>query len=159
MFNRFAKFMRDYSSASFFIILSIVLAFVSIFYINFYNKTKNFPTVEAIVTRTELYEEEHYDSDTHYDATYTIYVEYTVDGKTYNEEYGIFSNMKVGDKVTVAYNPNKPEEVSQPASIIWLIGLVVASIIALIVAIFSVVKTIKRNKKLKLQEEEWENGK
>lgn len=157
MLNRFPKFVRDYSTAGFFMLLGIVAIVFSIFYLNFYNKTKNYPTTEAIVTKTELYEEEHYDEDTHYDATYTVYVEYTVDGKTYNEEYGIFPNMKKGDKVTVSYNPDKPEEVTQPASNIWLIGSIILSIISLMIACFSIIRTIKKNKKLKLQEMEWKH--
>ena len=153
--NRFAKFMRDYSVTAFLIPLSIVLIVFGVFYIGFYNKTKNYPTTEAVVTKTVLYEEEYNDGDTYHDATYTVYIEYTVDGKTYNEEYGVFSGMKKGDKVSVSYNPKKPSEVSQPASKIWLIGFFVLGIVALIGGILSFIKSFKKNKKLKLQEEEW----
>lgn len=46
-------------------------------------------------------------------ATCTIFVDYEVDGKTYNEIYvGDGHDMQVGQKVTVYYNPEKPTEIT-----------------------------------------------
>ena len=155
--NRFAKLTRDYSLAAFALTVGVIFAMVGILYFNYYNRTKNYPTTEAVVSRTVLFEEEHFEDETHYDATYTVYVTYTVNDITYDEEYGVFSNMKVGDKVTVSYNPRKPSEVSQPASFLWVIIFPCIGVVGLGVGTFSLVKTIKKNKKLKLQEEEWAN--
>ena len=46
-------------------------------------------------------------------ATCTIFVDYEVDGKTYNEIYvGDGHDMQVGQKVTVYYNPEKPTQIT-----------------------------------------------
>lgn len=46
-------------------------------------------------------------------ATCTIFVDYEVDGKTYNEIYvGDGHDMQVGQKVTVYYNPEKPTKIT-----------------------------------------------
>lgn len=46
-------------------------------------------------------------------ATCTIFVDYEVDGKTYNEIYvGDGHDMQIGQKVTVYYDPEKPTKIT-----------------------------------------------
>ena len=59
-------------------------------------------------------------------ATCTIFVDYEVDGKAYNEIYvGDGHDMQVGQRVTVYYNPEKPTEITDgrkiPTISIWLV--------------------------------------
>lgn len=61
-------------------------------------------TVPGIVTEKRMHRNH---------ATCTIFVDYEVDGKTYNEIYvGDGHDMQVGQKVTVYYNPEKPTQIT-----------------------------------------------
>lgn len=156
--NRIVKFFRDYSTAKFFIPLGIILIIFGCILFVVRNNTRNYIETEAIVSKTELYEDEYYDGETHHEATYRVFVKYNVDGKEYNEELGILFKHNLGDKVTISYNPENPSEISQPTSIILPIAFIIGGIVSLIVSILSIIKTIKKNKELKLQEEGWNNG-
>jgi hypothetical protein len=154
--NGIARFFRESMIARFFIPLGIILIIFSIFVFINNNKTKNYPKVEVEVSKTELYEEATTDSDGNsVEATYTVYVKYTVDGKEYEVEYGVFSGFKVGDKKTLVYNPDNPEEISDPPSTLLAIILLVGGIASLAGGIFSAVKSVKKYKAMKLQEEGW----
>lgn len=156
--NSIFKFFRDYSTARFFIPLGIILIIIGGFMFISVNNTKNYIKTSAVVSKTELYEEEYYDGDTHHEATYNIYVKYNVDGKEYEEEYGVFSGYKKGDKVTISYNPTNPSEIAQPISIVLPIALLIGGIVSFACGILSIIKTVKKNKALKIQEEGWKNG-
>lgn len=79
--NNIVKFFRDYSTARFFIPLGIILIIFGCFTFVSINNTKDYIKTEAIVSKTELYEPKHYDGETHFDATYQVYVKYTVNEK------------------------------------------------------------------------------
>lgn len=157
--NKFVKFVRDYSMAAFFLPAGLLLIIFSIFAFLFVDKTKDYTKTEATVSKTILYERAYTDEDdVHHDATYRVFVKYTVDGRVYNEEYGVFSNYKEGDKLTVKYNPDNPSEVVQPNTIILPICLLIGGVAATIFSIISIISTNKKNKKFKLQEEAWTDG-
>ena len=157
--NKLAVFLRETSLGRFLIPLGIILLVFSVFTFKAVDHTKGFTRTSAVVTRTELYEEAYTDSNNnHYDATYTVYVKYTVDGKQYEEEYGIFSGIKEGDKTTICYNPNDPTEIAQPNSILLPICMAAAGVIALIGGVISLIRAYNRRKALKIQEEGWTHG-
>ena len=156
--NRIAQLFRDYSFATFFLPFGIILIIVSSIIYNTFNVRKNYPKTEAVVTGSELYEEEYWDGDTHHDATYRVFVRYTVDGKEYEGEYGIFPEIKDGTTVKIDYNPEDPTDISQPTSIVLPIVLFAGGVAALIGSVFGILKMRKKNKALKQQEEEWKNG-
>lgn len=151
--NNFNTFMHETSIGRFLIPIGIILIAFSIFAFISVDHAKNFIKTEAIVTKTVLYEEAHYDIDDNYvEATYTVFVRYTVDNTNYEEEYGIFSEYKKGDKVTIAYNPENPKEIVQPNTIVLpliLLGLGITSIIG---GIINIVKIVKKHKNLKSEE-------
>lgn len=61
-------------------------------------------TVPGIVTEKRMHRNH---------ATCTIFVDYEVDGKTYNEIYvGDGHDMQIGQKVTVYYDPEKPTKIT-----------------------------------------------
>jgi len=154
--NKFVAFFRDFSIARFFIPAGLILVTFSVFVFNSVDHAKNFIKTEAIVTRADLYEDAYVDGQgNHQDATYTVYVKYTVDGTEYEEEYGVFSNYRAGDKVTISYNPDDPKEITQPNSIILPICIAAAGGAFLVIGIVSTVNTVKKRKALKLQEQEW----
>lgn len=157
--NNISTFFRESSLSRFLIPAGIILIVFGIFTFISVDNSKDFIKVEAIVTKTELFEEAYTDvNDNHYDATYTVFVKYTVDGTEYEEEYGVFSGYKKGDKVTISYNPKNPKEIAQPSSIILPIILVLIGIGSLVGGTVSIVRTIKRHKTMKRQEKEWANA-
>ncbi len=157
--NKLAAFYRDYGVAGFLIPAGIFVLAFGIFAFGAVNRIKNFPKTEATVTKTELYEQAYTDRDgTHHDETYTVTVEYTVDGKEYETEYGVFSEYKVGDKVEIAYNPKDPTDIAQPNGILLPIILTAAGAAAFVAGVVSVINTHNKRKALKEQEEEWIHG-
>ncbi len=156
--NRIAKFFRDYALARFALPAGLILLVFGIFVINPVAKRLNYPQTEATVTKAELYEEAYYDGDTHRDATYRIFVKYNVDADEYEEEYGIFPEMKVGSTVKINYNPEDPRDIGQPNSMLLPYGLIAGGCAVLAVGIVSIIRTRKKNEALKKQEEEWKNG-
>ncbi|MBQ8892202.1 MAG: DUF3592 domain-containing protein [Bacilli bacterium] len=156
--NDVFTFFRETGTGRFFTILGIILLVFSFFLYVGVNNTKNYIKTEAIVSKTELYEDAYYDGDTHYDATYTVYVKYTVDGQEYNEEYGVFSGYKEGDKVTISYNPSNPSEIAQPNGFALPIVFFIVGVISLAGGVISIVKAVKKQKMLKEQEKGWANG-
>ena len=74
-------------------------------------------TVPGIVTEKRMHRNH---------ATCTIFVDYEVDGKTYNEIHvGDGHDMQIGQKVTVYYDPEKPTKITDgrkiPTISIWLV--------------------------------------
>ena len=64
---------------------------------------------------------------------------------------------KEGDKVTISYNPKKPQQISQPFSIILPTVLLSLGCILLICGILSLIKAFKKIKALKAQDESLAN--
>ena len=157
--NKFAKFNRAFSLALFMLPTAVILIVFGCLSIGPVAKRLNYPQTEATVTKAELYEEAYYDSDnTYHDATYTIFVKYTLDGQEYEEEYGVFPKMNEGDKVTINYNPDDYRDIGQPHSMLLPYGIIAAGVAALAVGVVSVIRAINKSKALKKQEEEWQNG-
>ena len=157
--NGIATFFRESKTARFLIPLGIILIIMSILLFVIGNHNKNYIKIESTVSKVELVKEETTDSEGNTDeAIYNIYVKYTVDGKEYDTELGEMSKRKVGDKITIVYNPNNPSEISQPSSIILNICLLVGGIVSLAGGIISSINAVKRYKKMKKQEEGWNNG-
>ena len=156
--NKFAKFNRAFSLALFMLPAAVILIVFGCLSIGPVAKRLNYPQTEATVTKAELYEEAYYDGNTHHDATYTIFVKYTLNGQEYEEEYGVFPKMNEGDKVTINYNPDDYHDIGQPNSMLLPYGIIAAGVAALAVGVVSVIVAINKNKALKKQEEEWQNG-
>ena len=157
--NGIATFFRESKTARFLIPLGIILIIMSILLFVIGNHNKNYIKIESTVSKVELVKEETTDSEGNTEeAIYDIYVKYTVDGKEYDTELGEMPERKVGDKITIVYNPNNPSEISQPSSIILNICLLVGGIVSLVGGIISSINAVKRYKKMKKQEEGWNNG-
>ena len=155
--NKFAKFNLDYSLALFTLPAALILIVFGCLSIGPVARRLNYPQTEATVTRAELYEEAYSDGETRHDATYTIFVKYTVDGQEYEEEYGVFPKMNAGEKVTINYNPHDYHDIGQPNSMLLPYGMIAAGVAALAVGVVSVIRARNKNKALK-QQEEWQNG-
>lgn len=156
--NRIAHFFRDYAFVGFLLpmgMIAILFGWVSIGPVA---TRLNYPTTQATVTRVELYEAAYDAGDTHYDATYTITVRYAVDGIEYEEEYGVFPQMKEGETVTINYNPNDHRDIGQPHSMLLPYGIIAVGVAALAGGIFNIIRINRKNRALKKQEDAWKHG-
>lgn len=157
--NKIVTFFRESMVARFLIPLGIILiVFGSIvFVIN--KKNSNYIKTDAVVSKVELAEEAYTDVDGNYiDATYHVYVKYTVAGQDYDTELGILSGYKEGEKLNIYYNPENPNEITQTISLILPIVMIVAGIAALIGGVMSGVNAIKKYRRMKVQEEGWKKN-
>ena len=156
--NKLASFARDYSFASFFIPFGVILVIVGLIFGNTITKRSEFPEIDSVVTRAELEEEAYSDGENSHEATYRIYVSYTVDGKEYEEELGVMSEIKPGTHVKINYDPANPADISQATKMIVPIIMIIAGAVAFVAGIVSIFVTSKKRKALKQQEEEWNHG-
>ena len=158
--NSVATFFRESSAGRFFIPLGIICIVMSIFMFVMGNEHKDYIKTQAVVSKMELVEEATTDAEGNdVEATYKVYVKYTVDGKDYEEELGELSGYEKGDKLDIVYNPKDPTQISQPSSVIFTICLLVGGIAAIIGGVLSSIAAIKKHKAMKAQEEGWKNGK
>ena len=155
--NKIIAFLRESSTARFFIPLGIALIVfgIAMFIIN--TKNEDYVKTEAVITRTQLVEPEHIDIDGNtVEATYKVYVKYTVDGKEYNEELGELSGtFENNEKMTIYYNPDDPTQITQTKSKIIPIIMVALGCASLIGGIVSGINSIKSYKKMNEQEKGW----
>ena len=158
--NKIVTFFRESMLARTLIPAGLILIIFGtiVFIINLNNS--NYIKVDAVVSKIELVEDEHTDSDGNkVEATYKVYVKYTVDEKEYDELLGEISGYKEGDKITIYYNPNDTTQITQTKTLILPIVLIASGIVILIGGIISGINAIKRYNKMKIQEKGWENGK
>ena len=154
--NKFITILRESSLARFLIPLSIMLIGFGIVLFVIQNKNKDFIPIEATVTRAELSQEAYIDvDDTYHEATYTIYVKYTVDGKEYEGSLPELPKYESGDKIKITYNPEDPSQISQRVGYIIPMAMVIGGFITLIVGVLNIVKTIKKYKAMSEQEKDW----
>ena len=157
--NNIATFFRESRTARFLIPAGIVLIVFSIFMFIISNQNKNYLEVEATISRVELSREATIDAEgNREEAMYKIFVKYNVNDFEYENELGEMYKQKVGDKIKIVYNPDNPNEISQPSNMILNICLLVGGIAALVGGIISAINAVKKHKKMKNQEEAWSNG-
>ena len=126
----------------------VILIIFSIFVFYVVCSSQGYTETEAVVTRTELYEEpgESTESDeteadifdvfgNSRDKKSTVYVKYTVDGIEYEEVYGVFAGYKEGDKIKVFYDPNDPKTLVQPGSLLHPAVILAVGIAAIVAGI------------------------
>ena len=158
--NSMATFFRESRTARFFIPAGIILIIFGIFMFIVNNDNKNYVEVESTVTSIDVDQEAYIDAEgNQVEATYTVKLTYTVDGKEYTGELSGVSKYNTGDKMKIYYNPDNPTQITQTKSLILPIAIIVAGIAALAFGIISSVHAIKERRKLKTQEEGWKNGK
>ena len=156
--NKLAVFLRESMAtrALLFIGITLVVFGVATFVIN--QKNQNYVKVEAVVSKVELAQEATTDANGDpVEATYKVYVKYTVDGKEYDELLGELSGYKKDQKVTIYYDPQDPSKITQTKSLVLPIVLIVGGVASIVGGVISGVNAINKNKKLKEQERSWKN--
>ena len=156
--NKLIVFFRESLVARALIPMGIILAVFGVIMFTINKDNQNFIKTEAVVSKTELVEEAHTDVDgEHVDATYKVFVKYTVDGKEYDVELGELSGYKKDQKVTIYYNPKDPSEITQSKSLVLPVILVVGGVASIVGGVISGVNVLKKQKKMKEQERSWKS--
>lgn len=157
--NKLSTFLRESRTARFLIPMGICLIVFGFIVLAIDKNNKDYIKTEAEVTKTELVEEAYVDAnDDVVQASYRIFVKYTVDGKEYETELGILPEIKVGEKVQIAYNPENPAQITQQINPIVTFIIIGGGAVALIAGVLSALKAIDKHKEMKEQEKGWSNG-
>lgn len=158
--NKILTFMRESSTARFFIPLGLLLVIFGVVFFIINTKNQDYIKIEATVLNVELEEDEYIDTDgNQVEAKYNVTIQYTVDGKDYTNTLENVSKYNVGDKTTVYYNPKDPTKITQTKTLIIPIIMIILGIVSFVGGIISASNAMKRYKKMKEQERSWENGK
>lgn len=156
--NKIFTFFRESQTARFLIPVGLITVIfgIAMFIIN--SQNQNYIKIDAIVSKTELAEEAYTDADGNLvEATYKVFVKYTIDGNEYEQELGQLSGYNKGDKITIYYNPENPSQITQTKSLVIPIVITSIGMIALFSGIISGSNAIKRYKKMSEQEKGWAN--
>ena len=158
--NKIATIFRESRLARFLIPAGIILIVFGLIVFGINKQNQGYVKTEATVTGVTLEEEAHKDaSGNKVEATYTVTVRYTVEGRDYEGELGGLSKYDVGQKMTIYYDPADPSRITMTISLILPLVLIAAGVAACVGGVTSAANAIKRYRKMKEQEEEWTNVK
>lgn len=158
--NRVFTFMRESTVARFFIPLGLILVIFGIIVFSINTKNQNYIKTEAIVLDVEVAQEAYVDTDgNQVEATYNATIKYTVSDKEYETTLDNVSKYKVGDNMTIYYNPKDPSQITQTKSLILPIVIILCGIASLTGGIISLFNVIKKNKRMTEQERSWKDVK
>ena len=156
--NKLATFFRESSLPRFLIPFGLLAIIMGVYVLITSIKNQNYIETEAVVSNAILYQDAYTDDNGDYvEATYTIYIKYSVNGTEYEENIGELSGYKIGDKMTIYYNPDDPKDITQSKNIIIPIVIIVVGCGALTYGVISGINAVKKHKKLKEQEKGWKN--
>ena len=86
---------------------------------------------------------------------YEVYVEYVVNGESYNQKLGHYTNkMRIGENINIYYNPNNPSEIQSNS---LLLPIMFTGFGVIFTSIGSVIFILKANRN-KLKNKLMENG-
>ena len=117
--------------------IGLILIICGGIFIWLYQRYKSFTEIDAKIYKTEIVHDAYIDKNGNaIDATYDLYIRYTVDGKKYEAILRKKSGFNEGDRINIFYNPNNPLEISQDINIYIPIGLLILGIISIIIGIY-----------------------
>lgn len=156
MENKLGRFFRNTQALSFCLVAGIALLVMGILFV--VNAPDHYEEATGTVTAIREYEEETTEPDTgtRFETHYEVSFVYRVRGTEYNNSFDYLTNdYKVGDKITVWYNPEKPDQISNTKNV-FLFGIImiVAGAGFLFLGIFLTVRAFKKSKRLDQLKEE-----
>ena len=117
--------------------IGLILIICGGIFIWLYQRYKSFTEIDAKIYKAEIVHDAYIDKNGNaIDATYDLYIRYTVDGKKYEAILRKKSGFNEGDRINIFYNPNNPLEISQDINIYIPIGLLILGIISIIIGIY-----------------------
>ena len=154
--NKIITFMRESQTARFFIPAGLFMTIIGIIIFAITLSNQNYIQVESTVANVEERQEtDIVDGEEQFTTVYNVTLNYEVDGKEYTQTLDNVSKCKVGDKMTIYYNPENPSQITQSKSIIVPIVIIAGGIAFLAGGIISAVNAVKRHKKMEDQERSW----
>ena len=143
--NNLALIMRESRTVRFLIPAGIMLLIFGIVLFVVNRQNQNYLKTEAVVTNSVLEQEASVDAEgNRTEASYTVSVKYTVDGKEYESELGGLKEYKAGEKMTIYYNPDDPVKITMTKSMVLPIVIIAAGIAAIAGGIVSGMNAIKK---------------
>ena len=157
--KKITSFLEAKNIGKYLIPSGIILVLFSIFMFFVVNNSQGYVEIDAVVSKTELYEEfkeskvsgesekaeEGSEEETvadifdvfgnERDKKNTVYVTYMVDGTEYEEVYGVFTGYKEGDRIKISYDPDDPRVLMQPGNLLHPAIILVVGIAAIIAGI------------------------
>jgi|GEM_PF-2332374 len=151
--NRIAKFYSDYGAFFNFIIFGITGIVCGFVALSINNKRLDYPVIYADVTNAEPA----YKSD---DVTkeYTLNIRYTVDGQDYEAVLYDMPEGSFGETTKIDYDPADPSQIGRHEAAWFPFIIIAIGVILAAVGVTGAVRSRKKNRQLKLQEEEWNNA-
>ena len=158
-YNR--AFKKDMAGILFgFILFGFVVVFFVVSKIQYDQLTSNMKALEATIIDIDL--------DVHVKGPsgQEIYIEYVVDGIVYSRELetdtaisfeaGRGAHYSVGDKVQILYDPQNPQIIASPRSLVVGAFYVVIGLFGLALVLFSLIVLLKTRKKFLVTQEEYD---
>lgn len=158
--NKIITIIRESALARFLIPAGVILIVFGVVFFGASKRNQHYEKTEAQVTSVVLEEAASTDANgNRTEATYLLGIQYTVDGKTYENDLSGMSKSEVGDRITIYYDPADPNMITQTKSLIIPLIIIAAGIGAVVGGIVSAVNVIRKYNKVKAQEREWAHGK
>ena len=158
--NKIITIIRESALARFLIPAGVILIVFGVVFFGASKRNQHYEKTEAQVTSVVLEEAASTDANgNRTEATYLLGIQYTVDGKAYENDLSGMSKSEVGDKITIYYDPADPSNITQTKSLIIPLIIIAAGIAAVVGGIVSAVNVIRIYNRMKAQEREWAHGK
>ena len=158
--NKIITIIRESALARFLIPAGIILIVFGVVFFGASKRNQHYKQTSAQVTSVTLEEAASTDvNGNRTEATYTLGIRYTVDGKEYENDLSGMSKREAGDRIVIYYDPDDPNMITQIKSLIMPLVIIAAGIGAVVAGIVSGVNVIRRYNRMKAQEREWAHGK
>ena len=157
--NQLSVLLRESRVARFLIPGGIILIVLGIIFFRVTIGQQDYIKADSTVVKVELEEEAHTDSDgSRVEATYTVTVRFTADGREWEAELPAMPECRTGETMTIYYDPADPSRITQSKSLVIPMIMIGAGAAAFVGGVVSGGNGIKRYQKMKRQEQEWKNG-
>ena len=157
--NKIITIIRESALARFLIPAGIILIVFGVVFFGASKRNQHYKQTSAQVTSVTLEEAASTDvNGNRTEATYTLGIRYTVDGKEYENDLSGMSKREAGDRIVMYYDPDDPNMITQTKSLIIPLVIIAAGIGAVVAGIVSGVNVIRRYNRMKAQEREWSHG-
>ena len=157
--NKIITIIRESALARFLIPAGIILIVFGVVFFGASKRNQHYKQTSAQVTSVTLEEAASTDvNGNRTEATYSLGIRYTVDGKEYENDLSGMSKREAGDRIVIYYDPDDPNMITQTKSLIIPLVIIAAGIGAVVAGIVSGVNVIRRYNRMKAQEREWSHG-
>lgn len=138
---------RGKNTGAIFIVIGLLFLVIGIFVcynaFSLKGKVETKATITDVIRNVSRTEDE--DGSTSEEISYDVYVEYEVNGKTYNSRLdGFSSGHYEGEEITIYYKEGDPTKIYQDPS--TQLPLLIAPLLGAIVTIVGIVTVIKQKK-------------